>query len=111
MKKSKASPDLIKKLLKPHRAEIDRIDDEILKLLSRRFGVVRKVAKIKIKHDIPAFLGDRVAEVRERAAAQGKKYGIDEQFLRTLYTLIIYQSCATEDLIKYADRAPKKKKA
>jgi chorismate mutase-like protein len=103
-----SNPDFIKKTLKPFRAEIDEIDDQILKLLGRRFGVVRKVAKVKIKHDIPAFLGDRVAQVRERAAAQGPKYGIDPEFLRTLYTLIIYQSCATEDLLKHAAKQKKK---
>lgn len=104
-----SSPEFIKKTLKPFRKEIDEIDDQILKLLGKRFSIVRKVAKVKIKHDIPAFLGDRVAEVRERAAENGKKYGIDPQFLRTLYTLIIYQSCATEDLIKF--EAKQKKKA
>lgn len=104
----KSSPDFIKKTLKPFRNEIDKLDDQILKLLGKRFGVVKKVAKVKIKHDIPAFLGDRVAQVRERAAAQGPKYGIDPEFLRTLYTLIIYQSCATEDLIKYETKQKKK---
>lgn len=104
----KSSPDFIKTTLKPFRKEIDSIDDQILKLLGKRFGVVRKVAKVKIKHDIPAFLGDRVAQVKERAAAQGPKYGIDPEFLRTLYTLIIYQSCATEDLMKHAAKTKKK---
>jgi chorismate mutase-like protein len=112
MKESSArranSSDFIKKTLKPYRAEIDSIDDQILKLLGRRFAVVKKVAKVKIKHDIPAFLGDRVAQVRERAAEQGPKYGIDPEFLRTLYTLIIYQSCATEDLIKHAAKLKRK---
>jgi chorismate mutase-like protein len=105
-----SSPDFIKKTLKPYRTEIDRLDDEILKLLGQRFDVVRKVAKVKIKHDIPAFLGDRVAQVRDRAAANGPKYGIDPEFLRTLYTLIIYQSCATEDLIKYEQKVKKAKR-
>jgi chorismate mutase-like protein len=95
-----ASPELIKKTLKPFRHEIDEIDDQILKLLGRRFNVVKNVAKVKIKHDIPAFLGDRVTQVRERAAKNGQKYGIDPQFMRTLYTLIIYQSCAIEDMMK-----------
>lgn len=102
-----SSPDFIKKTLKPYRAQIDKIDDQLVKLLGERFGIVRKVAKVKIKHDIPAFLGDRVAEVKERAAAQGPKYGIDPEFLRTLYTLIIYQSCATEDLLKYEAKRKK----
>ncbi len=105
----KSSPDFIKQTLKPFRTEIDDIDDQILKLLGKRFDVVKKVAKVKIKHDIPAFLGDRVTQVRERAATNGLKYGIDPDFMRTLYTFIIYQSCAIEDLLKAA--ATQKKKA
>lgn len=106
-----SSDDFIKKALKPYRGEIDAIDDELLKLLGKRFGIVRKVAKVKIKHDIPSFLGDRVAEVKNRAAAQGPKYGIDPEFLRTLYTLIIYQSCALEDTLKHEAKQKKKKKS
>lgn len=105
----KSNPDTTKILLAPFRKEIDKIDDQILKLLGQRFGVVRKVAKVKIKHDIPAFLGDRVTQVRERAAINGLKYGIDPDFMRTLYTFIIYQSCAIEDLAK-AEAGKKKAK-
>ena len=107
MKESKQQQ--IKRLLKPYRAEIDRIDDSILELLGKRFGVVRKVARVKIKHDIPSYLGDRVKEVRERNATRADKYGIDPEFLRTFYTMLIYQSCATEDLIKF-EAAKKKRK-
>lgn len=96
--------DLARKVLKTHRLEIDKLDRKILTLLGERFGVVRRVAEVKIKHDIPGFLGDRVKEVKDNAAAHAKKYGIDPEFARMLYTLIIYESCATEDLIK-ASRA------
>ena len=90
----------VRKLLKPYREQIDDLDAQILKLLGRRFGIVRKVAKIKAKHGIPSFLHDRVVQVQERCAKIGKKYGIDQMFIRMLYSAIIYQSCATEDGIK-----------
>lgn len=91
----------LKTTLKPFRIEIDRLDDEIMKLLKKRFGVVRKVARIKTKHDFPSYISDRVVQVRERNAVTAKKYGIDPDFIRMLYSLIIYQSCAEEDIIKY----------
>ena len=100
--------------LKPFREKIDEIDDKIVKLLGERFGVVRKVARIKAENDIPAFLPDGVRVVRERNVLTGKKYGIDADFIRMLYTMIIYQSCATEDLIKMEMKEKKlkaKKKA
>ena len=105
-----SNDDFIKAQLKPFRAEIDKLDDQILKLLGKRFDVVKKVAKVKIKHDIPSFLGDRVKQVKDRAAAQGPKYGIDPEFLRTLYTLIIYQSCALEDTMKADEKSKKARK-
>lgn len=92
------------KVLKPYRLAIDRIDDKILKLLGDRFAIIRTVAGIKINNDFPAFIGDRVEQVRDRATAQAVQYGMDPDFIRTLYTVLIYQSCATEDLIKQAHR-------
>ena len=92
--------DIARKLLKPYRKQIDDLDVQILKLLGKRFGIVRKVAKIKAKHGIPSFLHDRVVEVRERCVKLGKIYGINPDFVRLLYSAIIYQSCATEDEIK-----------
>ena len=89
-----------KKILKPYRKQIDDLDDQILKLLGRRFGVVRKVAKIKTKYELPSFLHDRVEEVRGRCVAMGKKYGINPDFTYSLYSAIIYQSCGLEDDIK-----------
>lgn len=108
----KIDPSQYKKVLKPYRRKIDQIDDKILKLLGERFGVIRAVAKIKIKNDFPAFIGDRVEEVRNRAVEQAKKYGMDHQFIRTLYTVLIYQSCATEELIKqgYRKKIARRKK-
>jgi chorismate mutase-like protein len=90
-----------KKLLKPYRQQIDDLDNQILELLGARFKIVKKVAAIKSKHDIPSFLHDRVVEVRERCAKIGKRYGIDPDFVRILYSTIIYQSCTIEDEIKH----------
>jgi len=88
-------------VLKKHRQKIDKIDAQLLKLLGDRFDVVRDVAKVKIKHDIPAFLGGRVNEVRNNAVKLGILYGIDPDFVRTLYTMLIYQSCAEEEVLKH----------
>ena len=97
-----------KKILKPYRKQIDDLDNQIMKLLGRRFGVIRKVAQIKTKYELPSFLHDRVEEVRDRCVAMGKKYGINPQFVYALYSAIIYQSCGIEDEIK--TKLKKKKK-
>ena len=84
-------------LLKTHRQSIDDLDDQIMDLLGKRFAIVREVAQIKAKNGIPSYLSDRVIEVRERNAQKGQSLGIDPEFVRMMYTLMIYQSCAEED--------------
>lgn len=101
---------LAAEVLKKHRKKIDAIDVKLMKLLGERFGVVRDVAKVKIKHDIPAFLGGRVNEVRNNAVARGKKHGVDPDFVRTLYTMLIYQSCAEEEVLKHEAQLKSAKK-
>lgn len=101
---------LAAEVLKKHRKKIDDIDVKLMKLLGQRFGVVRDVAKVKIKHDIPAFLGGRVNEVRNNAVARGKKHGVDPDFVRTLYTMLIYQSCAEEEVLKHEAQLKSSKK-
>lgn len=97
--------------LRPFRGKIDALDDKIMALLAKRFAIVRQVGELKAAHNFPSYISDRVVEVRERNAATGKKYGIDPDFVRMLYSLIIYQSCAEEDIIKHARRKKQAGKA
>ncbi len=84
-------------LLSPYRRRIDDLDDQIMELFSQRFEVIREVAELKNKHNIPAILQDRVDEVRERHAETGGQKGLDADFVRKLYTLIIDEACELED--------------
>ncbi|WP_120498168.1 chorismate mutase [Kiloniella sp. EL199] len=84
-------------LLSPYRRRIDDLDDQIMELFSQRFEVIREVAELKNKHNIPAVLQDRVDEVRERNAETGAQKGLDADFVRKLYTLIIDEACDLED--------------
>jgi chorismate mutase len=97
------------KILKPYRQQIDQLDTQILKLLGKRFGIVRKVARTKVKYDIPSYLHERVEEVRTTRVAQAKKYGIDPGFAYNLYSAIIYTSCGMEDEMKTQSLKKKKK--
>jgi len=91
-------------ILKPYRARIDAIDDEIVDLLARRMGVIREVAALKSERGIPAVLQDRVDEVRERCIARGLDNGLDPAFVRELYVRIIENACDLENtLIRNSD--------
>ena len=109
----KRNQDVVGALLGPCREEINRLDDQILKLLGARYDVVRKVARIKIDHDIRIYQGKRVEEVKKRNAVTGKKYGINPELTRSIYTLIIAEAHAMEESLREAAeaKAAKKKKA
>jgi 4-amino-4-deoxychorismate mutase len=87
-------------ILKPYRARIDAIDDQIIDLLVARLGIIREVGVLKAREGIPATLPDRVVEVRERAAQRAAGKGADPELVRQLYTILIDYSCALEEDIK-----------
>jgi chorismate mutase/prephenate dehydratase len=51
------------------RAEIDRTDDEILRLLNRRAGFVARVAELKEKMQVPFYVPSRERQIIERLSA------------------------------------------
>ncbi len=92
-------------VMKPFRARIDALDDEIVDLLAKRTAIIREVAAFKHVHGIPAVLQDRVDEVRERNAANAAARGVDEETVRQIYALLIDYSCRLEDTLMQAARA------
>lgn len=83
-------------ILKPYRAKIDALDDQIVDLLKQRFNIIHEVATLKKREGIPAVLEDRVREVIDRAAERG---GIHQDEIRELYTMLVTISCDLEETI------------
>ena len=54
--------------LKDIRAEIDGIDDQLARLLVKRFEVVERVAKVKREKDLPVFDLKREHEIMVRVS-------------------------------------------
>lgn len=82
--------------LKPYRAQIDALDDNIVDLLKQRFDIIHEVAALKKRENIPAVLEDRVREVIDRAAARG---GNHHSEVRELYTMLVTICCDLEERI------------
>lgn len=92
-------------ILKPYRARIDALDDQIVDLLVQRIGIVDEVVQVKVAQDIPAVLPDRVAEVIERTSRRAAEKGLDAGMVRDLYTQIVAYCCDREsEKIKSARR-------
>ena len=89
--------------LAPFRRRIDELDREIVRLLAERFAVVREVAALKQRRNIPVLLPERIEEVKEQAAARGAPMGVDPDFLRRLYGCIIDEACRIEHALMDSD--------
>lgn len=83
--------------LEPYRRRLDRLDDEIARLLGERFEVCREIALYKHAEDIPMMQPERVAEVRSRYLARGAEVDLPEEFVADLFDLLIAATCKEED--------------
>lgn len=83
--------------LEPFRRRLDRVDDEIARLLGERLQICREVAVYKSEHEIPMMQPDRVKAVRARYLARGAEHDLPEEFSSDLFELLIATTCRLED--------------
>jgi chorismate mutase-like protein len=81
------------------RARLDRIDRGLLDTLRDRIDCCRQIARVKSANDVPMMQPHRIGVVQRRAAEYADEHGIDRDFMRRLYDLIIAETCRVEDLI------------
>ncbi|QQE48168.1 chorismate mutase family protein [Micrococcus luteus] len=91
-------------ILGDRRDELDALDAQLLDILRRRIECCASIAHLKREHDIPMMQPGRVGVVHQRAEAFAKEHGINAEFLRSLYEVIITETCRVESLI--IDEAP-----
>lgn len=75
--------------LEEYRAQIDRIDEELIDALARRFAVVHAVGRLKAEKGLAVVQQRRAQAVIDRAAALGAGKGLDPEFVRGVYRLLI----------------------
>ncbi|MFD7885737.1 chorismate mutase family protein [Streptomyces bauhiniae] len=81
------------------RAELDAIDERFLDELRARIEKCVEIGHFKREHDVPMMQPHRIGIVKERAARYGERHGIDREFLRRLYDLVIEETCRVEDRV------------
>ena len=74
------------------RAQIDKLDDELLELLARRMRVSHEIGQYKKEHDMPVLQAQRYEELLARRAAQAVEMGMDREFMRTVMQAIHEES-------------------
>ncbi len=74
------------------RAQIDKLDDQLLELLVRRMRVSRDIGQYKKEHDMPILQAQRYEELLARRASQAVELGMDREFMRTVMQAIHEES-------------------
>jgi chorismate mutase len=70
------------------RDQIDIIDDHLIQLLGLRFELVRKIGEFKADYDLPVVDQERKLQVSNNWHYLGKKSGLSEWFIASLYKLV-----------------------
>ena len=71
------------------REAIDNIDEEIIKLIGRRFNYVKEIVKFKSKDRDSIIAKDRYNEVIENRRMLAVKNGLNPDFIENVYKSLI----------------------
>jgi isochorismate pyruvate lyase len=78
------------------RAEIDRIDGELVELIARRIACIDRAVALKRAAGLPPRIEPRVEEVARNARAAAARQGLDAEAVEALWRTIIEWSIARE---------------
>jgi chorismate mutase len=87
------------------RRRLDKVDDQIARLLGERFATCREIALYKRANEIPMMQPDRVNEVRARYLSRGAEADLPADFTEALFELLIDATCRMEDELIDAPQA------
>lgn len=101
---NKTDEKTIPEIMKPYRARIDILDEQILDLLRKRIDVIEEVAVVKSRENLHPVLQDRVEEVRENAKRMARARDLDDEFIGDIYAQLIKHCCDMEErLMDFSD--------
>ena len=80
------------------RARLDAIDARLLDQVRDRIMCCLDIADYKSRHGVAMMQPHRIEVVQQRAARFAADNGLDGNFLRRLYDLIITETCRVETL-------------
>lgn len=86
------------------RQQIDRIDNELLEVLSKRMGVSREIGRYKREHRMSVVQAGRYNEVMASRVKVGEEMGMGAEFLRTVL-LAIHEESVRQQIEVINDRA------
>lgn len=85
------------KTIEELRAEIDRINREILELLAKRMEVAQEIAEYKKQRGLPVHVPEREKQVIENVKSLAKEKGLDEKMIEDVFLKIIEHTRNSEN--------------
>lgn len=79
------------------RERIDAIDEQLLSLLSSRMDVSREIGNYKQEHGIAILQPERWEALQERVLSLGKRQGLPEPFVRSVFEAIHKESVRRQE--------------
>lgn len=79
------------------RAEIDALDQDLVRLLARRRDLIDRAAQLKSVNGWPARIEARVEEVVANARRHAKDAGLDADLIETIWRQLIEAAIAQEE--------------
>jgi chorismate mutase len=71
------------------RQEIDDLDDQIVELLSKRFGITNEIGRLKAKHSTPALDQDRENRVISRLGEKALSLSLNPELVASIFSSIL----------------------
>jgi isochorismate pyruvate lyase len=81
------------------RAEIDRVDEELVRLFADRAGYIDRAGVIKTQINLPARIEGRVEEVVQNVRRHAVTYGLPPELVEKLWRRLIDWSIAREESV------------
>jgi isochorismate pyruvate lyase len=78
------------------RAQIDRLDAELVQMLADRAGYIDRAIELKQANGWPARIPERVEEVVMNAREHAARTGLDPELIETLWRQLVDWSIARE---------------
>ena len=79
------------------RAEIDRVDEDLVRLFAERATYIDRASEIKAEVNLPARIGSRVEEVVANVRRHALTYGLPPELVEKLWRRLIDWSIAREE--------------
>lgn len=86
-------------LIGSHREEVNQLDNELLDLLAKRFGIVEKIGQLKKEHHVSILQLDRWNEIVNHARSEAVRTGLDIDLVTKIFEAIHKSSIKQQNTI------------